>query len=115
MASIQETAMRLAQTSSARLQRIREEQKELIEKAAGAAGSAGSAYFLGLHEGRRPNATKILGVDVELAVGASALIASLIPQVERSIGRTFTSALEGVGNGGLAVYTFKRGLEMGKK
>ena len=102
-------------TLSGRLAKIREENKETMQKATLALSSGATGFGLGYWSGRYPNRTQMLGVDVELVVAAVGLGASLIPSAAKSLGPTGTAVFEGAGNGALAIYLFKSGKKQGEE
>lgn len=101
-------------TLSGRLAKIREDNKETMQKATLALASGGAGFGLGYWSGRYPDRTQMLGVDVELVVAALGLGAALIPAAAKSLGPSGTAVAEGVGNGALAVYLFKSGKKQGE-
>jgi len=98
-----------------RLAKIREDNKATMQRAMGTVAAGGTAFSLGYYASKKPDAQKILGLDVEVAVAGLALGAALIPQIARKLGEDGTAVAEGIGNGALAVFGYKKGLESGKK
>lgn len=106
-------AARAIESTRGRLAKWREESKETMEKAMGSLASGATGFGLGWHEARRPDATKILGLDVEVFVAGVALGAALVPQISRKLGDQGAALAEGIGNGALSVYGYKMGKQKG--
>lgn len=115
MATMSMEAVRSVASAQGRLAKWREESKETMEKAMGSLASGATGFGLGYYASKRPNATKILGLDMEVFVAGVALASALVPQISRKLGDQGSALAEGIGNGALSVYGYKMGLERGKK
>jgi hypothetical protein len=115
MATMQSEAIRLASNATSRLSKWREESKETMEKAMGSLASGATGFGLGYYYGKKPDATKILGLDMEVFVAGVALTSALVPQISRKLGTNGAALAEGIGNGALSIYGYKMGLERGKQ
>lgn len=108
-------AAKAVQSATTRLSKWREESKETMEKAMGSLASGATGFGLGYYYGKKPDATKILGLDMEVFVAGVALTSALVPQISRKLGEQGSAIAEGVGNGALSIYGYKMGLERGKQ
>lgn len=92
-------------------QRLKNESKAATTQAVRTATTMGSAFGVGYIEGRYPDKKDIFGVPVSLATGIVATIAGVMGWA----GKANTDVVLSVGDGCLAAYAARRGLELGKE
>lgn len=99
-----------ASTLRARLERIREENKENIAKLTAIIEVGGASFLLGMLHGRRGGMPQTFGVPWDLAAAAALHLLAFSGQA-----KGYEDHLHNLGNGALAYYTGSIGAQIGQR